>query len=158
LIGVLLVIVLAWFRSRTALRGGSSDGEREGGRTSDSPTVLSCSRLPSIAIGGLIGLLVGAVWTSIIGPFTDGPPSIALSFMVYVLTLTCTGLIVGAVQRLPALVGLGAGVLTLVCAALVVGPNDGWMGLWLIVFGGSGLLCGPIVGGLYYLAHKPRTA
>ena len=116
------------------------------------------SRVPSIAVGGVIGLVVGSIWTAIVGPFTDGPPSIALSFAVYALSLTLTGVTVGAVQRVPALVGLGTGVFLLLCAAFIVGPSDGWIMIWLIIFGGSGFLCGPLIGGVYYMLYKPQNA
>lgn len=116
------------------------------------------SRFTSVLRGGAAGMIVGSVWTALIGPLTDGPPSIGLSFVVYTTTLTCTGLVVGAVQRLPALIGLGMGWLTLSIAAIIVGPKDGWMLLWLMVFGGSGVICGPMVGGLFLFLRRRFSA
>jgi hypothetical protein len=117
----------------------------------------SRTRLFSVFIGATIGFLISACWTALIGPLTDGPPSIVLSFFVYALGLTAAGAVVGAVHRLPELVGLTAAFVALSSLALVVGPPDGWMVVWLIVFGGSGCLCGPVIGVLFRLV-RPRVS
>jgi hypothetical protein len=111
------------------------------------------SRWPSVWRGLALGLVVGVAWTAVIGPLTDGPPSVWLSLAVYATGLAITGAVVGAVRRFPEVVGLSTGFLTLAVLAGIVAPGGGWGLLWLVVFGGSGLLCGPVIG----LCHRLLT-
>jgi hypothetical protein len=91
---------------------------------------------------------------AVIGPLTDGPPSIWLSLAVYAFGLASTGAVIGAVRHYPELIGMAAGFTTLAVLAVVVGPSDPWALLWLLFFGGSGLLLGPIIGVLYRLSRR----
>jgi hypothetical protein len=108
------------------------------------------SRWLSILRGVAVGLAVGVAWAVVIGPATDGPPSILHSLVIYTTGCAITGAIVGAVRRLPVTVGFTAGVLTLTAIAIIVGLWDGWIVLWVEILGGSGLLCGAVIGGVYY--------
>ena len=108
-------------------------------------------------ICGALGLLVGLAWAAVFGPFTDGPPSLALSFVVYSSGLALTGFVVGWINRAPAGIGALAGVGILVVWAIVVGPKDGWIVIWLVAFGGSGLIWGTIIGCIW-LGIRRRIA
>ncbi len=77
-----------------------------------------------------------------------------LSFLVYTTGFTFTGFVVGAIQRLPALVGTATGLLALSTWALIVGPKDGWMVLWVTIFGGSGLFWNVLIGCFFWIAHR----
>ena len=113
------------------------------------------SRLISGLLGAGIGIVVGLLWSATFGPLTDGPPSLALSFLMYTTGYTITGFFVGLVRRLPALTGGIAGLVTLCIWVSVVGPDDlMWLPLWYLFEGGSGLVCGIMIGGLFYLAHR----
>ena len=114
------------------------------------------SRFISALLGAGIGLAVGIFWTFVFGPVTDGPPSIGLSLLVYSTGFTTTGLAVGAIQRLPILVGIVTGTVVLSWWALAIGPQDSWMVLWLIVFGGSGLFWGGIIGCIFWIIQYWR--
>src|SRR5262249_26041437 len=111
------------------------------------------SRWSSILRGIAVGLVVGLAWTVLIGPLTEGPPSLRLSLAVYTIGFSIVGAIVGAVRRFPEMVGFAAGLVTLTLLAVIVGPKDGWIILWVMVFGGSGLLCGAMIGLLYRLVR-----
>lgn len=108
----------------------------------------------SVLRGIAVGLAVSVCWTALIGPLTDGPPSLMLSLTVYAIGFTITGAIVGAIRRVPGIVGFIAGSLTLTAIAIIVGPKDGWLLLWIMVFGGSGYLCGAVIGGLWYALEQ----
>ena len=110
---------------------------------------MTTATLNRMLQAGALGAIVGGIWTVFLGPLTDGPPSVGLSLAMYVSGLAATGLLVGAVRGLPVLVGLNA-VLILGLLAPIVGPWDTWIVIWIAAFGGSGLVCGPIVGALYY--------
>ena len=116
------------------------------------------SRWWSILIGAGIGLVVGAAWTAVFGPLTDGPPSVWLSLAVYTSGFGVTGALVGAVRRSPELVGLSAGFLTLAVLAVIVGPKDGWLMLWVLVFGGSGLIWGAVIGVLFRFLGRRKSS
>ncbi len=60
--------------------------------------------------------------------------------------LAVAAVVVLHIRRLPELAGLAAGFMTMLVAALVVGPPDPWGVLCAMVYGGSGLICGPLVG------------
>ena len=112
------------------------------------------SRWASVWRGAGIGVCVGVAWTAVIGPLTDGPPSIWLSLAVYAVGLATTGAVIGAVRHYPELIGMAAGFSTLAVLAVVVGPSDPWAILWLLFFGATGLLLGPIIGVLYRLSRR----
>jgi hypothetical protein len=120
------------------------------------PSAGPGSRWSSILLGIAVGLVVGLAWTALFGPLTDGPPSLKLSLSVYTIGFSIAGAIVGAVRKFPEVVGLAAGSLTLSVVAVIVGPKDGWIVMWVMMFGGSGLLCGAVIGALYRLV-KART-
>lgn len=108
----------------------------------------------SVIRGVAIGLSVGTVWTAFIGPLTDGPPSIALSFALYATGCTVTGGMVGAIRWFPETVGLLVCGLVLTVLARIAGPNSPWILLWMMIFGGSGLFCGAVIGGLFRLLDR----
>src|SRR5262249_40033816 len=116
------------------------------------------SRFVSAFIGAVIGLGVGIFWAITFGPLTDGPPSIKLSFLVYSTGFTITGLVVGAIRRLPLLVGIVTGSLVLSYWAIILGPKDAWGVLWVMVFGGSGLFWGFFIGCIYWLVQDWRSS
>lgn len=114
-----------------------------------------CSgRLLSAGLGTTIGLFVGILWALFFGPVTDGPPAIGLSLIVYTTGFAFTGLVVGMIQILPVLTGTMFGFLSLSTWAFIVGPKDGWMGLWITIFGGSGLVWGALIGGIYWYVYR----
>jgi hypothetical protein len=119
------------------------------------PTSRRPSEWRSIWIGATIGLTIGAAWTAVFGPLTDGPPSLWLSLAVYTIGFAVTGAVVDIVRRFPELVGLSSGSLTLAVLAVLVGPKNGWIVLWVFVFGGAGLLWGTILGVLFRF-FRPR--
>jgi hypothetical protein len=108
-------------------------------------------RVGSALLGGGIGLVVGVFWTIVFGPLTDGPPSIALSFVMYTTGFCVTGLAVGAIQRYSILVGALIGLLAMAAWTLIVGPRDGWITLWLMVFGISGIFWGAVIGFCFWV-------
>ena len=95
---------------------------------------------------GALGFVVGLAWAAIFGAFTDGPPSLTLSFIVYSTGFALTGFVVGWSNRAPAGIGALAGAGILVAWAVMFGPKDGWIIIWLVSFGGSGLIWGTIIG------------
>lgn len=105
-------------------------------------------------VGAGIGAAFAIAWTAIIGPLTNGPPSISLSLAVYLLGFSFTGLIVGVVKVWPMFIGPCFGVVTLSAEALKVGPDDSWIVVWLIFFGGSGLVGGLAIGGLFSFVRQ----
>src|SRR5262249_6192142 len=94
----------------------------------------------------LVGGAVGVAWGLIFGPWTDGPPSLALSLLVYTSGFAVVGLVLGYVRRPSGSLGAKAGLLTPSAWALVVAPKDRWMSAWLIVLGGSGFMIGFVFG------------
>jgi hypothetical protein len=114
-------------------------------------------RWPSVWRGAMIGLVVAAGWTAVFGPLTEGPPSVWLSLVVYTIGFATTGTVVGAVGRFPELTGLSAGFLILAVLAVIVGPKDGWIVIWVVVFGGSGLLWGSVIGLLFRFFRPPAS-
>ena len=105
----------------------------------------------SVLLGTVIGFAVGVSWSVIFGPLSAG---IAVSALVYITGFTFTGLIVGAVRRFAPLVGATVGLVSLVLWAILVGPADAWFLLWVIVFGGSGVFCGCIIGVIFTILHE----
>jgi hypothetical protein len=111
-------------------------------------------------LGACIGLIVGIFWAMIFGPLTDGPPSIKLSFLIYTTSFAATGIIVGAFQRKPVLVGNIAGLLILSTWAVACNVGDSccggpwsldpWVVIWLIALGGSGLFWGGVIGTIFW--------
>jgi hypothetical protein len=143
---VLLMVVAAANRSRrrspaSGQRGGDSDG------STMSVGESLRSRLSSIAIGGGVGALIGVFCSVLVASFIEGPHSKVVSFAVSILTLTVTGLFVGAVGRRQLLAGPLAGVMVFFWAALLVGP-PGILGGVLAILGFSviGLVTGAFVG------------
>ncbi|MFO7905587.1 MAG: hypothetical protein ACQESR_24460 [Planctomycetota bacterium] len=141
IIGGLIVITCSWRQARFARPSTPNDRDES-----------SCGFCASLGSG--VGLCVGILWTMVFGPLTAGPPSMCLSFLVYTTSFTFTGFVVGTMQRLPLLVGAVTGFLTLLMWALIVGPKDGWMALWVIMFGGSGLFCGILIGCLFWITRR----
>jgi hypothetical protein len=119
----------------------------EGGR-------LKRSRKVSALLGSCIGLSIGIIWTLIFGPLTDGPPSIRLSFLMYTTGFAATGFVVGIVQRSPVLVGAIAGSVIMSTWVYIVGPHDGWIVMWMIFIGGSGLVWGSVIGMIVHFLPK----
>lgn len=109
-------------------------------------------------IGASIGLLAGVFWAAVIGPHTDGPPSLTLSFIVYSTGFALTGFVVAVSNRFSPIVGAIAGLGILSLWAIVVGPKDGWLVLWLIVFGGSGALWGALIGLVWLVIRRQFAA
>jgi hypothetical protein len=124
----------------------------------ESVTNRSTRRWDAVVQGATIGLLVAVVWTAFVGPLTDGPPSIALSFIVYAIGFTVTGALIGARQQRPELTGLEAGLAILFILALIVGPKDGWIVIWVSIFGLSGVICGPTIGMIFRLFRRGAYA
>jgi hypothetical protein len=157
LLGALGVVALAWRGSRAGVPSAPRNSPCGGHILQESTSESSAShpdRRPAIWRGITIGLVVGVAWAAF-GPLTDGPPSLWLSLAVYATGFAVTGGVVGAVGRFPELVGLSAGFLALTVLAVIVGPKDGWVVLWVLAFGGSGLLWGPVIGLLFRL-FRPR--
>ena len=97
-------------------------------------------RLIGILLGSIIGLIIGAILDHL---FTDAPPFLPFPFTI---GFVITGAAVGAVGRSPELVGLAVGFVILSVLAVIVGPKDGWLFIWVVIFGGSGLLWGTVIG------------
>lgn len=69
---------------------------------SDAPKQNDCCSLlgwRSVFRGALTGLLVSAAWTGLVGPATEGPPSLLLSFTVYATGFTITGAVIAVIRR-----------------------------------------------------------
>jgi len=107
--------------------------------------VISCA---------VIGAACGLFWTAVFGPFTAGPPSLMLSALVYTSGFALTGVAVGLAKSSALFVGPLSGMLILSAWAIIVGPRDGWLLLWLVIFGGSGLIWGFVIGGLGMLVIR----
>jgi len=120
-------------------------------RSNDS---LHSGRLFSAGVGTTIGLFAGLLWTLLFGPMTDGPPSIELSLLVYTSGFAFTGFTVGVIRIFPVPFGTTIGFLSLSTWAIIVGPKDGWVGLWIMLFGGSGLVWGATIGGIYWYLYR----
>lgn len=119
------------------------------------------SRLALAVRGAWIGLGVGVFWSVVLAPLTARPSSVVLAFLVYATGLAVTGFVVGLVRRVPPLVGALVGAASLCVWAFLVGPKDGWIGLWFLVLGGSGLLWGTVIGAVFWFLWQrpgPRSA
>ena len=106
-------------------------------------------RMLPMLLGTGIGLGVGVVWTMIFGPVFDGPPSITLTALVSITGLSFTGFAVGLFPKNTFMIGSIAGGLSMSTLAFIVGPRDGWIVIWLFLYGGSGIFCGCIIAGVY---------
>jgi hypothetical protein len=150
------------------------------------PKVWQFSRGPSVQCGIAIGLIIGGCWSALVAHLTEGQlgagsPSVWLSLGVYATGFAITGAVVGAVWHFPELVGLCAAVGTIMILAGGALPSDvcldrfltwnrlmtsresvrivagiDWDPSWLVLFGGSGLLCGPVIGRLHR-AFRPAV-
>jgi hypothetical protein len=108
---------------------------------------LARSRLWSAMLGTIVGLFVGIVATVVLWSIRFVPlvwlPAFSAAFAF-------TGLIVGVTRRLPPLVGGIAGVASIVVCIFVLAERpslqSGWMQLALILFGGTGLMLGTLIG------------
>jgi hypothetical protein len=147
------------------------------------PQIARRSCWASVLRGVAIGLVVGINWTAFLGHMSDGRPPEWSWLAVNAVGLALTGAVVGAVQRHRELVGFFVGPLELVFLAAHVRPDvylarhslwglplcvSEWLAClvgvnrdlsWLVVFGGTGLLCGPVVGCLHRLLspNGPRS-
>lgn len=115
---------------------------------------IGIQRLRSTLIGASIGFVLGSVWAALIGPITDGPPSLNLSLFIYTGAFTLTGAVVGAIQRLPGLIGPTVGTVIFSVLAIIIGPKDGWLMIWMMVFGFSGMIGGCVIGIVFYYCRK----
>jgi hypothetical protein len=139
------------------------------------PTGRESSRWSSVRRGAAIGLVSGVAWTALLGHRADGSPWVWPALVVYATGFAAAGAVVGAVRHFPELDGLCAGFLTVAVLAGIVAPDVDldlllrwnrpmtvreclgivvgvdWDLGWLVVFGGSGLLWGPVIGGLHRL-------
>jgi hypothetical protein len=141
------------------------------------PTGRRSARWPSVRRGVAIGLVIGVAWAAFIAHHINfnEVSSFWCSFAVFAIGFVIVGAAVGGVRHFPELVGLGAGFVALAALAarmardidinfsssfgsdLPMTATDfvntladvDWRLGWLVVFGGSGLLCGPIIGALY---------
>lgn len=146
------------------------------------PTGRETSPEPSGQRGVAIGLVLGSAWAAFIGHQTEGPSSVWLLFGVFATGFAMTGAVVGVVRPLPELVGLGAGCLCLVvqalcfetevdldrllrwngpmtvgeCLRIVAGVD--WNLDRLLLFGGSGLFWGAVIGALHRLFRPVANA
>ena len=137
------------------------------------PTGRHSSQWNSVRSGVAIGLVVGVAWTACLGHVSDESGPRWESLVVFTIGFTITGAVVGAVREYPKLVGLGVGFLTLLLLEWKVKPDYGNFPtfLWLrhlelqewlyvftgfnwdpnrfVIFGGSGLLWGTILGAIH---------
>jgi hypothetical protein len=124
--------------------------DADGGPTASWPR----SRMFSAILGSGIGLAVGVLWTIVFDQSTGGAGSLRRLFLVFTTGLTITGLAVGTIQRLPLFVGAVIGLLAMSAWALVVGPRDGWIIVVLFFWGVSGLVCGLLIGCLFWIVQQ----
>lgn len=104
--------------------------------------------------GACIGTGLGLVWTAVFSLLTNSQQAIGFSPLVFISGFTLTGTVIGLVQRLPMLIGPFVGTLVLTAWALAVGSSDGWIVIWVIMFGGSGLFWGFVIGLFFWLVHR----
>lgn len=134
----------------------SSPPEQPVSRTSPAETSVPAqrSRLSLALRGAWIGLGVGIFWSVVLGPLTAALSSIALTFLLYGTGLALTGFVVGLVRRAAPLVGAIAGGASLCVWAFALRSEDGWIGLRLLVLGGSGMLWGCVIGAVFHLLYQ----
>jgi hypothetical protein len=127
---------------------------------------------PSVRRGIAIGLVIGVAWTAFIAHLTDGPDSVWLALPIFTIGFAFAGAVAAVVRYSPELVGLCTAFLIVVlladivrpdvyldqllrwnhplssseCLSIVVGVHCDLT--WLVVFGGSSFLWGPVIGGI----------
>jgi len=114
--------------------------------------VSSTPRTCPVFYGAIIGFAVGLGWGLLLSQIAASHQSEVVAHMIsFPIGLTITGIIVAIVDRLQILIGLLAGTFIMYIATGIVGPSDGWIGIWIILYGGSGVITGPIIGMIIWL-------
>jgi hypothetical protein len=145
------------------------------------PTNRPSSRWPAVRRGVAVGLVLGVAWTAFFGHLSDEWCPGWLDLAIYVTGLAVAGAVVGAVERFPELVGAVVGFFALAVLAGMGKPDvyyvshlrldrDTKLGEFLAVlfdhavscrfllFSGSGLLWGAILGVIHRCFRSTRTA
>jgi hypothetical protein len=120
------------------------------------------SRKKSAFAGAALGLMVGNLWTAIMAVLADRWMEVVTFFIIFASGLTIAGLAVGITREWPEAVGATFSVMLLLALCLVwqavewarQGSIDMWIAMWLVVFAGSGIICGPVIGALFRLIRN----
>ena len=114
----------------------------------------STPRLILVFQGGVLGLVVSLCATAILGPMPWDRPSLLEVFSIWGISLTVTGMAVGALRWQPMITGSCVAPFVSVGMCVIVLPHTPWMLVSMLVFGLSGAMCGLAIGALFYWLRK----
>jgi hypothetical protein len=105
------------------------------------------SRKARAATAATVGITIGAAWASVTCALSDFAVYGAICALIcFPVAFGLAAVVVFRVRRFPELVGVGAAMTLSVVAALIAGPSDLFGIFWMMAYGISGAICGPIIG------------
>ena len=105
----------------------------------------------SVFVGTVLGLVAGLASSLFFSEALEGVPPRGYVFLFFTSTFLFAGFAVGLLKVLPPLIGCVTGLIVMVVFVMVLGPKNGWIGLWVFLFGGSGMVGGSCIGIAYWL-------